>query len=367
MKITIIIDAPHYIGGIRYIERFIKILALTEEKINLNLIYVNCDKSIEANCSKEEKFIKIPSALYRLDRLIARFTNLSLFSLFILKDIKNSNVFFSDVFLPSFIKKTNHIKLIHWFPDFQVYDLKNLFPLNKQISRKLYIKLQLRTCDYLLTQSETDYQRMKLLYPAYANKIVKWSFAEPQFKVEEVDTLTINDVKLKSKSFLLYPHQGWSHKNHLLLIETLQSFKDEILVLTGKLSDPRNPEHSLKLKSAIENSRIPIFSLGLVNGNDLNLLMRNAKAILNFSSYEGWSSCVEEATMLNTPLILSNIKIHLEQIPEASFIDISSGESIKSTLIESLETLKDFKGYNYVKRLENSINQIKFILKKLKA
>ncbi len=367
MKITIVIDAPHYMGGIRYIERFIKILSLTDEKIDLNLIYINCSNSIEANCSKNERFIKIPSILYRMDRLFARFTSFSFFSFFLLKEIKRSSVFFSDVFLPSFIKKKYKIELIHWFPDFQVYDLEHLFPLNKQISRKLYIKLQLKTCDYLLTQSDTDFNRMKLLFPSFANKIVKWSFAEPYFNVPEEESIIINNNELKQKSFLLYPHQGWAHKNHLLLIQTIQSFKNEILVLTGRLSDPRNEQYSLELKQAIENSKIPIINLGLVSGSELNSLMKNAKAILNFSSYEGWSSCVEEASMLNTPLILSNIDIHLEQIPEALFVDINTIENTKLTLGKALVNLKDFSGFDYKKRLSKSVDEMKYIIKKLKT
>lgn len=362
MKVTIVIDAPHYIGGIRYIERFIRILMLSDIDINLNLIYVNCSNSIEANCKKEERFIKIPGVLYRLDRLFARFVGISFFSIFLLKNIKDSSVFFSDIFLPEFLKKKNKIKLVHWFPDFQVYDLVHLFPKNKQISRKLYIKLQLKTCDFLLTQSETDFQRMKLMFPKYSAKIVKWSFAEPYFEVSSTENVSINDIELKSKTFLLYPHQGWAHKNHLLLINTLQNFKDEVLVLTGRLTDPRNEQYSLELQLAIKNSKIPIINLGLVKNSELNLLMKNAKAILNFSSYEGWSSCVEEASMLNTPLILSNISIHLEQIPEAEFIDISSAKNTILTLKKALGNLRDFSGYDYKSRLKKSITEVQSIL-----
>ncbi|RZK40531.1 MAG: glycosyltransferase [Pedobacter sp.] len=367
MRITLVIDAPHYIGGIRYIERFIKILLLTEEKIELNLIYINCDSSIEANCPKQERFIKIPSFLYRIDRLLARFIGFSFFSFFLLKDVKNSTVFFSDIFLPKYFRIKNNIKVVHWFPDFQVYDLKHLFPINKRISRKLYIKLQLVTCDMLLTQSETDFDRMRKLFPSYSQKIVKWSFAEPYFNVPEEEQIVIKGNKLSRGNFLLYPHQGWAHKNHVLLIEAMQYFKAEVLVLTGRLSDPRNPQYSTELAEAIEKSSIPIINLGLVTGNELNSLMKNAKAVLNLSSYEGWSSCVEEASMLGTPLILSNIKIHLEQIPEAFFVDISNFENTKATFKKALLSLTTFSGHDFKRRLNNSVSEIKRILIRLKS
>jgi glycosyltransferase involved in cell wall biosynthesis len=365
MKITIIIDAPDYIGGIRYIERFIKILSLTKKNIELNLIYVNCKNSIDVSIPKTEKFIKIPNSIYRLDRLLARFTGFSFFSLYMIKSIKNGTVFFSDIFLPKFIKKQKKIQLIHWFPDFQVYDLEHLFPFNKIISRKLYIKLQLRTSDYLLTQSDKDKERMKIMFPKYSKKIIKWSFAEPVFEVEEPEQIFIKNYELKRKGYLLYPHQGWAHKNHLLLIKTLQFFTNETLVLTGRLNDPRNESYTKEVQLAISNSNIKIVSLGLVSSNELNILMKNAKAILNFSSYEGWSSCVEEGIMLNVPLILSNIPIHKEQCKEALFIDISNLDSAKKTLETAFTQIQHLKNYNHTERTENCINSLSKIVSDL--
>ncbi|MEQ7800901.1 glycosyltransferase [Pedobacter sp. ASV1-7] len=362
MKITIVIDAPHYIGGIRYIERFIKILSLTDQDIDLNIVYVNCKSPLNISVPKKEFFFKIPSILYRLDRLMARFLGISFFSIFLLKYVKNGNVFFSDIFLPKFLKKHYNIKLVHWFPDFQVYDLEHLFPKNKVISRKLYILLQLRTCDYLLTQSKTDLERMKILYPAFKDKIVKWSFAEPKFDVPEIDTVKIKEFNLPRGGFLMYPHQGWAHKNHLLLINILQSFPSERLVLTGRLSDPRNDKYSKDLQDAISKSKIEIINLGLVDSEELNLLMKNAKAILNFSSYEGWSSCVEEGIMFGTPLILSDLPIHREQFGDASFIDISTEESAKKTFAKALSEVEGFKGYCHGQRVMNSVKDLNDIL-----
>jgi glycosyltransferase involved in cell wall biosynthesis len=365
MKITIVIDAPNYIGGIRYIERFLKILSFTKKHVEITLIYVNCNKSIDFSMPCKEIFLNIPSSLYRIDRLVARFTGFSIFSLSLIKYIKNNNVFFSDVFLPGYVKRKNNIKLIHWFPDFQVYDLEHLFSATSRLSRKLYIKLQLKTCDYLLTQSVTDQTRMKQSFPEYADKIVKWSFAEPYVEIPEIEKLEIKGVTIHRKEYLLYPHQGWAHKNHLLLINILKNFENETLILTGRLSDPRNEAYTAELANAIKSSKNRIINLGLISGDELELLMKNAKAILNLSSYEGWASCVEEGAMMGVPLILSNIPIHKEQLEDALFVDISSEASAIKTLTENFDLLSSYKKIDHEGRIKKSVDTLNIILEKL--
>ncbi len=52
----------------------------------------------------------------------------------------------------------------------------------------------------------------------------------------------------------------------------------------------------------------------MVSYSDVIALMRGAKAVLNPSLFEGWSTTVEEARALGVPLILSDIAVHREQM-----------------------------------------------------
>ena len=47
--------------------------------------------------------------------------------------------------------------------------------------------------------------------------------------------------------------------------------------------------------------------------------MYRSKALINPSFFEGWSTSVEEAKILNKKVLLSDIKVHREQKPTKSY------------------------------------------------
>ena len=54
--------------------------------------------------------------------------------------------------------------------------------------------------------------------------------------------------------------------------------------------------------------------------------------MINPSRFEGWSTPVEEAKALGTPMILSNISLHQEQAPAAKFFDPDQAEALADIL-----------------------------------
>jgi len=48
--------------------------------------------------------------------------------------------------------------------------------------------------------------------------------------------------------------------------------------------------------------------------SDLSALMRVCTALVNPSLFEGWSTTVEEARVMGTPMLLSDIAVHKEQM-----------------------------------------------------
>jgi len=76
---------------------------------------------------------------------------------------------------------------------------------------------------------------------------------------------------------------------------------------------------------------------GMIPYPHLALLMRASVAMLNASLFEGWSTTVEEAKSLGTPLILSDIDVHREQIGDnAAYFDRTSASSL-ADVISSVE------------------------------
>ena len=74
--------------------------------------------------------------------------------------------------------------------------------------------------------------------------------------------------------------------------------------------------------------------LGLVPYIDVMSLIYHSLALINPSYFEGWSSSVEQANAYKKIIILSKIKVHLEQNPDkAYFFNPNSSTSLKKILL----------------------------------
>ena len=93
------------------------------------------------------------------------------------------------------------------------------------------------------------------------------------------------------------------------------------IILTGdKKSQFDSSVFTKFIKEIKKNKLQDVFSyLGKVPYHDLINLIYNSQAVINPSYFEGWSTIVEEAKILNKHIILSNIKVHVEQKPQKSF------------------------------------------------
>jgi hypothetical protein len=353
MNYIVIIDEPNYLGGIRYIERFYKILKIIKPEISFKVITINFSLNDSILHSLNET-IYINKFLYKIDKIIVRIFNYSFYSIFFAKNNTNSIFWFSNLFISNNLKHKYNVKVVNWIPDFQFLDFPKYFTFINKISRFFYFKLQLKYSDIIIVQSKVDKQRLIYLEPTYISKYHIWQFYEPKIKTTE--DLTLLQHHNLPYEYFLYPHQMWKHKRHDLLLDFFTKNPNFNLVLTGQLIDVRDPEYTLKIKNLLKLNFPNIFHLGKVSTKELEVLMKNSKAILNFSEYEGWSSCVEESISFNIPLILNNLPINIEQIPDANFIDIKN-KNWSSDLIKILDNLKP-PSYNYEVRILNSHQQL---------
>jgi glycosyltransferase involved in cell wall biosynthesis len=67
--------------------------------------------------------------------------------------------------------------------------------------------------------------------------------------------------------------------------------------------------------------------LGLIPHEYIPALIRSCAALINPSTFEGWSTTVEEAKSMGTPMILSSLRVHREQSEDALFFDAASPNS----------------------------------------
>jgi glycosyltransferase involved in cell wall biosynthesis len=91
-----------------------------------------------------------------------------------------------------------------------------------------------------------------------------------------------------------------------------------IVAFSGKQSDYRNPNFFDELQNFVVQNNIQEYVrfLGFIDRSEQLSLMKNSKAIIQPSLFEGWSTVVEDAKALNKTLILSDIPVHREQISQ---------------------------------------------------
>lgn len=129
-----------------------------------------------------------------------------------------------------------------------------------------------------------------------------------------------------AQPFFIVCNQFWVHKDHQTLFRGVAQLKQQgvhvNLVCTGPTNDPRQPEHFANLKAEIKTLGIEpqVRILGTIPRTDQISLMRASAAVIQPSQFEGWSTVIEDARALGTPLIASDFPVHLEQnIPHSSF------------------------------------------------
>jgi glycosyltransferase involved in cell wall biosynthesis len=142
--------------------------------------------------------------------------------------------------------------------------------------------------------------------------------------------------------FFYLPNQFWSHKNHATVVEALgllaQAGRLDGLppvVMTGRTEDARDPGlfGMVMARAKALGVQNHFRHLGLIPYADVFALNAAAHRLINPSLFEGWSTTVEEAKALGTPMILSDISLHREQAPDATFFARTSAQDLAECLV----------------------------------
>jgi glycosyltransferase involved in cell wall biosynthesis len=137
----------------------------------------------------------------------------------------------------------------------------------------------------------------------------------------EIDNTLLKKFDFK-KSYILYPGHIMPHKNHLILFRAfyelmqLEKYKDKfILVLTGGGTNYFEFANATKYGAEIAmREDFNIRGLGYVKNDEMDCLIKNANFVISTSLYEAGSGPALDAWGAAVPVIMSNIKPHLEQI-----------------------------------------------------
>ncbi len=212
------------------------------------------------------------------------------------------------------------IPAIAWMPDFQHRAMPRMFTRASWLKRELGFRAQILSGRSIMVSSADARAACERYYPGIAGRIFTVRFSVPPVAaLDATSARQVADQYRLPAHFFFMPNQFWRHKNHLLVLEALAMLKERVtpvtVVATGSQVDPRNPGHLQVIQRMVQDRRLTdqFRNLGLVPQPHVAALMVCCAALLNPSRYEGWSTTVEEARSLGTPLLLSDIPVHREQ------------------------------------------------------
>ncbi len=234
------------------------------------------------------------------------------------------------------------IPAIAWMPDFQHRAMPWMFTRASRLKREIGFRAQILSGRSIMVSSADARAACERYYPSTAGRIFTVRFAVPPATGLDATSARriLNQYGLPEHYFYM-PNQFWRHKNHLLVLESLAMLKEReipvTVVATGSQVDPRNPGHLQEIQTKMQDLALTdqFRNLGMVPQSHVAALMVSCAALLNPSRYEGWSTTVEEARSLGTPLLLSDLPVHREQAgAEAIYFDPGDPAALAKALAD---------------------------------
>jgi len=115
---------------------------------------------------------------------------------------------------------------------------------------------------------------------------------------------------LKPKRYLFYPANFWAHKNHGILLQAFQLFRqkhpesDLKIVLTGALDDRREMLVADAKRMGLDAH---VITPGFLPDREIGILYGHAKGLIFPSLYEGFGIPLLEAMQAGIPVACSNV------------------------------------------------------------
>lgn len=348
IRVGFLVDSPNYIGGMNYLFNLVYAVKKADKNNEIHFVLFFGKNLDEKVYNRFEPYCEIVKTSFCDKKSLNWITYKVLFKIFgftfymknFLKDYNLDILSHS-----SFYGKNLPFKTIEWLPDFQFIHLPYMFTRFENFRRNKLYKDTIKSADALVVSSNDGANDFYNFSEKYHEKLHVLQFvSQINSHIYNMD----NNEEILTKygitnRFFYLPNQLWKHKNHLVVVEALRILKEEDfdiqVVCTGSLEDFRNPDYTNLVFEKVKeyNLKSNILFLGLIPYKDVQYLMRNCLSVINPSLFEGWSSTVEECKSMGKNMILSTIKVHLEQSPlESLYFDPEDPEELANCMkIES--------------------------------
>lgn len=232
------------------------------------------------------------------------------------------------------------IPAIAWIPDFQHKKLPHLFSRAAWWKREIGFRAQVTGGRTIMLSSDDARLACEQHYPSTRGHTRTVHFAVPPGpRISYSEARGLADSYGLPEQFFFMPNQFWRHKNHGLVLEALMILRERgkqiVVAASGKQVDPRSPGSFPAFQARLEQEGLQdaFRLLGMIPYPHLASLMRASAAMINPSLFEGWSTTVEEARAMGTPMLLSDLEVHREQMGgDAIYFDRHSARALADML-----------------------------------
>ncbi len=238
-------------------------------------------------------------------------------------------------------QKVKNSPNISWIPDFQELYLPQFFSEDEIHQRDRRTK-NLRDSGIPIVFSSEDSRSDYLkFYKGDKTKTHIFRFASRIPDIPADTTAVMSKYGVTPGKYYFCANQFWAHKNHQILFESIRILRDAghpvILLCSGNNADYRSADHYKSLVAFIKDNNLSdnIRLLGLIDRKEQLSLMKEARALIQPSLFEGWSTSIEEAKSMDKFMILSDLSLHKEQVTQnALFFERNSAKSLADKILE---------------------------------
>lgn len=249
-----------------------------------------------------------------------------------------------------------HCKVLYWLFDFQHKFLPDMFSAEELGKRDRNFELVTENAHDLVVSSYDSKNHLLQFYPQCKANIHVYNF------VSLINASPVNSKLTTPDNYLVVCNQFWPHKNHLTVLKAiafLVSQKKNIhVIFTGKFD--QSP-YVKELQDYIDSNQLQghLTFTGFIARDEQVELIRKAKAVIQPSLFEGWSTVVEDAKALNKLLIVSDIAIHREQLKQdAHFFKSDDYQTLSVLMQEVYAAPMVHATLNYQHNIEKSLSDL---------
>lgn len=335
--------SENWIGGTYYIQNLVFALNNVSDEKKPLIVITTYDK---ADFDSLVELTKYPYLeFYNLNvkhSLILRATNKIgriLFKRNIIRPYLDFDLCFQN---QPFFQADTKDKTLFWIPDFQEHYFPEFFEQADINFRKSFQALVAAKGKYVVFSSQNAQADFNKFFAKNKTKQFVLNFAVTHSPVKETNLGNTLQKFGLTEVYFICCNQFWAHKNHVVVLNAVYELKQRGISITvafsGKEFDYRSPDYFNSIKSKCNELAITdnIKFLGFIDRADQLQLMQNAKAVIQPSLFEGWSTVVEDAKALNANIIVSNIGVHQEQLhnyPQKIFFDPHDPQQLADCMI----------------------------------